>query len=413
MKKRILLIGYNFFPEVTGIGKYNGEMMHWLARKGCDCTVITAYPYYPYWKVQEPYFRNRFLYKTENKRFESGGKLTIYRCPMYIPAQPTGFKRMLLDFSFLLSAAFKLIQLIPGPKFDSVITIAPSFQFGLLGILYKKFRNAKALYHVQDMQIEAARDLKLIKSKNIVNLLFRTEKYIFDNSDIISSISQGMISRLEAKAKKSVLLFPNWVDIDLFYPICDRAFLKERFGFKAVDKIILYSGAIGEKQGLESIIYAANEYKSYNNLVFIICGSGPYKQKLQELAVRLNVQNINFFPLQPFDKFNQFLNMADVHLVIQKINTSDLVMPSKLTTILAIGGLAVITANKDSSLYALVHKHHMGLLVEAESQVALNEGIKLAISADTSLMTANARVYAEENLSIESVMGAFKRSINL
>lgn len=413
MKKRILLIGYNFFPELTGIGKYSGEMMHWLALNGYDCTVITAYPYYPYWKVQEPYFRNRFMYKTENKRFESGGKLTVYRCPMYIPAQPTGIKRILLDFSFLLSAALKLIQLIPGQKFDSVITIAPSFQFGLLGILYKKFRNTKVLYHVQDMQIEAARDLKLIKSKKIINLLFRTEKYVFDNSDIVSSISQGMISRLEAKAKKSVLLFPNWTDIDLFYPIHDRATLKEGFGFNAADKIILYSGAIGEKQGLEAIVHAANEYKLYDSLVFVICGSGPYKQKLQELAARLDVQNINFFPLQPFDKFNQFLNMADVHLVIQKANASDLVMPSKLTTILAVGGLALITANEDSSLYALVHQHRMGLLVEAESQVALNEGIKRAISADTSIMTVNARVYAEENLSIESVMGAFKRSIDI
>ena len=26
--KRILFIGYNFAPELTGIGKYSGEMIH-------------------------------------------------------------------------------------------------------------------------------------------------------------------------------------------------------------------------------------------------------------------------------------------------------------------------------------------------------------------------------------------------
>jgi colanic acid biosynthesis glycosyl transferase WcaI len=55
--KRILLISYNFSPEPTGIGKYNGEMIEWLVKKGYDCNVITAYPYYPYWKVQEPFFK--------------------------------------------------------------------------------------------------------------------------------------------------------------------------------------------------------------------------------------------------------------------------------------------------------------------------------------------------------------------
>src|SRR5690349_10693010 len=107
MKKRILLIGYNFYPEPTGIGKYSGEMINWFADKGYDCTVITTYPYYPYWKVQEPYTKNKFWFKTENIDFESGGKIMIYRCPIYVPAKPSGLKRIILDFSFLISGGIK------------------------------------------------------------------------------------------------------------------------------------------------------------------------------------------------------------------------------------------------------------------------------------------------------------------
>jgi hypothetical protein len=65
MKKRLLLISYNFYPEPTGIGKYNGEMISWFVSKGYDCTVITSYPYYPYWKIQEPYYKKRFWYTIE------------------------------------------------------------------------------------------------------------------------------------------------------------------------------------------------------------------------------------------------------------------------------------------------------------------------------------------------------------
>ena len=411
MKKTFLLIGYNFHPEPTGIGKYSGEMIHWLAERGYACTVLTTYPYYPYWKVQEPYVKQRFWYNTEKIDFTSGGSITVHRCPMYVPAQPSGVKRILLDFSFLVSATLKLVHLAMQTKLDVVFVVAPSFQFGLLGILYKKLRKSKFVYHIQDMQIEAARDLGMIKSEKLINYLFRAEKYIFDNADVISSISHGMIQGIYKKAHKSVLLFPNWADTQVFYPIKNRATLKREFGFEETDKVVLYSGAIGEKQGLEGVLQAADYHRANQQLQFVICGSGPYKDKLIGLAQGLQLQNIHFLPLQPFDKFNRFLNMADVHLVIQKSDASDLVMPSKLTTILAVGGLALITANENSSLYSLVHEHGIGLLVRAEDQHALNEGILKAVSEDNRTITDNARLYTEANLSIDNVMEAFTSSV--
>ena len=33
MTKKILLYGINFSPELTGIGKYTGEMAAWLAER--------------------------------------------------------------------------------------------------------------------------------------------------------------------------------------------------------------------------------------------------------------------------------------------------------------------------------------------------------------------------------------------
>jgi colanic acid biosynthesis glycosyl transferase WcaI len=408
MKKRILLIGYNFCPEPTGIGKYSGEMMQWLANNGHDCAAITAYPYYPYWKVQEPYYKNRFFYTTENEEFNFGGHLTTYRCPMYVPSKPSGLKRILLDFTFLISAFFRLLLLLPKQKFDVVFVVAPSFHFGLLGVLYKKIKNARFIYHIQDMQIEAARDLQMIKSDAVITSLFKLEKYILNNADIVSSISAGMLDRIQQKVLKPVSLFPNWTDTELFYPIKDKARLKQEFGFEPTEKIILYSGAIGEKQGLEAIIQAASTYQDNAKVRFVICGSGPYKQTLQNMAERLALSNILFAPIQPFDKFNRFLNVADVHLVIQKANASDLVMPSKITTILAVGGLAIITANEGSSLHSLVQKYDMALLVPAENQLALNDGIQQAIDMDNRITANNARAYAENNLSINKVMKKFE-----
>ena len=48
---RILIHGINFSPELTGIGKYSGEMAEWLAARGHEVRVVTAPPYYPQWRV--------------------------------------------------------------------------------------------------------------------------------------------------------------------------------------------------------------------------------------------------------------------------------------------------------------------------------------------------------------------------
>jgi colanic acid biosynthesis glycosyl transferase WcaI len=413
IKKRILIIGYNFYPEPTGIGKYSGEMVHWLANKGYNCSVITAYPYYPQWKVQESYFKDRFWYKTEIEEFNSGGKITVHRCPIYIPVNPSGIKRILLDISFLISAFFKLIQLMFSKKHDIVITVVPSFQLGLLGIIYKKLRGSKIYYHIQDMQIEAARDLKMIRSEMVIKMLFGLEKYILKKSDVISTVSEGMIQGIEKKAKRKVFFLPNWADTNLFYPLENKDKLKEEFGFKSTDKIILYSGAIGKKQGLKAILYSAKDLQEMKDLKFIICGAGPYKEKLQSLAENLKLSNVIFYPLQAYEKFNSFLNIADVHLVIQKSKASDLVMPSKLTTILAVGGLALITANKGIYLHRLVDAHNMGILVDAENQQALNEGILKAVLTDNKEIIKNARAYAETNLSINDIMQKLEASFSL
>jgi colanic acid biosynthesis glycosyl transferase WcaI len=410
MKKSILLIGYNFSPEPTGIGKYSGEQIEWLAKNGYKCTVLATYPYYPYWKVQEPYVRSRFWYRTERQYFDSGGSITIHRCPMYIPAKPSGVKRILLDLSFLVSAFFKLVQLLPAKKFDIVVTILPSVTLGLLGIFYKKIKGAKLLCHVHDLQIEAARDLKMIKSEKAIKALFRLEKFIFDKCDAITCVGEGMARKVKEKALKDSPLFFNTTDLTLFHPIADRDRLKLSFGFNPADKVILYSGAIGEKQGIETILYAAQELQSNTRLKFVICGSGPFKDKLRSLAKSLKLQNVSFMPLQPIERFNRFLNMADVHLIVQKANAGDLVMPSKLNTVLAIGGVALITADKGSGMYSLVQNHQMGILVEAENQKALNKGILQAVTENTSEIALNARQYAESYLSIERIMKNFEAS---
>lgn len=298
MPKRILLIGGNFLPEPTGIGKYNGEMMEWLCEHDYECCAVTTYPYYPQWKLKEPYRHTRWYKKeiiTPKKNTASKGKIIIYRCPHYIPKNPTGKTRILHDLSFFTTAFFKVFALLFNKKYDVVINVTPPLIPGLLAVWYKRIKGAKFICHIQDLQVDAANDLQMIKSKKLIALLFGLEKYILNRADIVSSISPGMIKKIKSKINKDIIFFPNWSDTSFFYPIEDKTGLKKEFGFYDQDTIVLYSGAIGEKQGLESILHAAKAFDKISGLKFVICGSGPYREKLEEMAKKMEIINL-FFP---------------------------------------------------------------------------------------------------------------------
>ncbi|SHL88102.1 WcaI family glycosyltransferase [Chitinophaga sp. CF418] len=408
MLKRLLLIGGNYAPELTGIGKYNGEMIRWLADNGYDCTVITSFPHYPQWKVQAPYQKSRYWFR---KEVADNNNITVYRCPQYIPSQPTGKKRLLMDFSFGLSVTMKLLQQLLTRKIDIVVVVAPPFHLGLLAVLYKKLRGARFLYHIQDLQIEAARDLKMISSPSLIRSLFRMERFILRHADIVSSISDGMMKKVQGKIGQEVSFLPNWVDVTFFHPLENRAQIKTEYGFSATDKVILYAGAIGEKQGLEAILQVADSMKKDARVKFLICGAGPYREQLRQQAVTSQLDNVYFRDPEPFDRFNRLLNMADVHLVIQKASAGDLVMPSKLTTILAVGGLALVTANEHTSLYSLVKENNIGIVIEAENTDALKEGICLAIYKRQEHITRNAWQYALNYLAIDKIMSRLDQVI--
>lgn len=410
--KRILLIGGNFSPEPTGIGKYNGEMINWLAANGYDCTVITTFPYYPHWKIQNDYKKDSSWYKKENIRTEGKGSVTVFRCPHYVPENPSGLRRILSDATFFLSAFFRLLPLLFTRKYAIVMTVVPAFHIGLLGLLYKKIKGATFLYHIQDLQIEAAEQLNMIESKTVLNLLYRTERLILNGADLVSTISEGMLKKVQRKTRRTVGLFPNWVDTNQFYPIAEKELLKKEYGFAADDKVVLYSGAIGEKQGLEAIIHAAKALQHHHDLKFVICGSGPYKQKLEDLTGELNLSNVRFLPLQPFEKLNRFLNMADVHLVLQKADAADLVMPSKLTTILAIGGMVIATAKEGTSLSDVVTGHNMGLVIEPGEQALLNASILQALGEDNEVRKENARTYAQNFIAIDGIFSHYLSEVD-
>lgn len=409
---RILIYGLNYAPELTGIGKYTGEMAAWLAARGHEVRVVTAPPYYPAWNIREDY-RGK-LYRTER----GAGEPTVFRTPLYVPAKPTGLKRVAHLASFMLgSLPVMLRQAFWKP--EAVFTIEPTFFCAPIALLVSKATGAVSWLHVQDFEVDAAFDLELLPAKGLIHdFALGLERMFTRGFTRVSSISGKMVERAMAKGVLAdhVTLFPNWVDVEAVYPqdrsVCN-IFLRE---LRLEGKIVLlYSGNMGAKQGLELLAPLAETFEQDTRVHFVFCGDGAFRPQLEALVGSRS--NVTLLPLQPFERLNDLLNAADIHLLPQRAGAADLVMPSKLTGMLSSGRPVIATADSGTQVAQVIEGSGpgdaCGLVAPAEDSAALHEAVvRLVNNAELRRrLGENARRYAVQHLGRDQVLEQFEREL--
>lgn len=404
---KILFYGINFSPELTGIGKYTGEMAQWFAEQGHDVRVITAPPYYPAWKVSENY-KNAYV-------TEQWNGVTVYRTPLWVPEQPSGLKRLIHLASFsLLSIPTLLKQWSWKP--DVVWVVEPPLMCAPAAVTFAKLNGAKSWLHVQDYEVNAAFDMGLIKAKWLRGFIESCERWLMRCFDRVSSISGQMLKLAKQKGidESKIVSFPNWVDISAIKPLNDVSAYRKELGIADDTVVALYSGNMGGKQGLEILAETAKiiEQKQIQNLQFVFCGNGAGRADLEVACENLN--NIIFLDLQPFERLGELLGLADIHLLPQRADAADLVMPSKLTGMLASGKSVIATATPDTELgYVITEDAKCGLIVTPEDGQELAEAI-IQLAGDPEnryTFGGNGRKYAEAKLDKNAVLRQFEQNL--
>jgi len=408
---KILIYGINYSPELTGVGVYTSGMTKWLASKNHECRVITAHPYYPEWKIQKDY--NPWLYTKETNE-----NITVFRCPLWIPKKPNTLSRVLHLASFMLSSLPVLIRNSLW-KPNIILCIEPTFICTPQALIFAKLTGTKSWLHIQDFEIDAMHQLGFLVNNRILKkaMLF-VERLIMKNFSRVSSISNTMclLSQKKGVSPDTSIFFPNWTDVSFMVPKLDSTKFRETWGFNAETKIVLYSGNIGKKQGLDIILDIANDFRDSPKIQFIIVGDGVHKSELVLRTENEKLDNVHFFPLQPYHMLPDLLSIADIHLVIQKKGAADIVMPSKVANIFSAGGHAIITTEESTELGQLViNNPGIATLVPAENAGALSVAIQ-RIFSDTEyqnvLYNKVARKYAEEKLSSDAILNQFKKDLH-
>jgi len=403
---KVLFYGINFEPELTGIGKYTGEMTAWFAAEGHEVRVITAPPYYPAWKVGAGYSASKY-------HSETWQGVRVFRTPLWVPHQPGGLKRLIHLASFALSSLPVLFAQWRW-KPDVVWVVEPPLMCAPAATAFASLRGAKSWLHIQDYEVDAAFDLGLIKGHALRRWVEGAERWLMRRFDRVSTISGRMVDRALAKgvAPERVVHFPNWVDISGIAPLAEPSTYRAELGLAADAVVALYSGNMGNKQGLEILADVARLLQDDSRIQFVFGGNGSGRADLQARCAGL--PNVRFLDLQPLERLNHWLGLADVHLLPQRADAADLVMPSKLTGMLASGRAVLATAMPETELGRVVTQGAAcGLVVPPENAAAMAEALR-ALAADPARraeLGANGRRYAERELSQDVILRRFEAQL--
>lgn len=401
---KILFVGINYAPEQIGIGPYSTGLAEALAAAGHEVKAIVAKPYYPAWRILPGYRRLGWRHSRE-------GGVRVTRCPHYVPARPSGARRILHHAAFAASALIPALATAIWRRPKLVVTVAPAMVAVPVARLAARLAGATSWLHLQDFEVEAAFATGLLKEDSRAGrMATRFEEHTLKRFDHVSTISPQMVARLLDKgvAPERAHELRNWAEIDSIVPQAAPSPYRAEWGITA-PHVALYSGNIANKQGIEIVVQAARALRHRPDILFAVCGDGPNRANLEALAAGLD--NIRFFPLQPRERLGDLLNLATVHLLPQLAGAADLVLPSKLANMMASGRPVVASVEPGTGVADEVAG--CGLLTPPGDAAAMADAITRLVDApdEAARLGAAGRRRAEERWSRDRILARFTAAL--
>ena len=400
--KNIVIISLNYYPEDTAIGLYSTQMSEYLKDNGWNVTVITGFPYYPNWQIAKKYKEKKVYFKEEI----NGIKVIRYK--QFVPSNLSFFKRILHIIDFTFGSFFNINKI---KQADVVLSVIPFTSSAWLGKKLSKRLNAKHWIHVQDFEFDVAIESGILVNNNLMRFfskkLLKLERNVLNSADMVSTISYGMLDKLKNKSSSKTYYFPNWIDNETIDPL-----KANQHKYLSSDKFkILYSGNIGEKQDWDLFIKIADAFKENIHTEFIIVGNGSTKKKL--IKQTKEFKNVIHFNSVPYDELNDLLCSADLHILFQKGNVTDTVMPSKILGMMASAKPSIVTGNIESEVAKMFKFSKTSYFYKCTDLALIIKKIEELIFDKTKgkEVGENARKYIINSFSGKNILGNFNKKL--
>lgn len=396
MSPRVLITGINYAPELTGIAVYTTNLAEGLATRGWDVRVLTGLPHYPAWRPL-PLARAR-----------THGRVRVIRRPHFIPSRQSVTLRAAYESSWLSAC---LPTLLKGQEADVVLGVTPSLGGGVLAALAGLRSRVPYVLMIQDLVGQAARQSELDTAGTVSAALGATEVLLARRAAHVAVVAEGFRSHLVERGVPPERVHRVRNPVHMQPPRRARAEVRRRLGWADEEFVVLHSGNMGLKQGLENVIRAARLAEGARRIRFVLQGDGSQRPRLEREARELRVGNVDFLPLAPAGELAEVLAAADVLLLNQRRQIRDMSLPSKLTCYFASGVPVLAAVAGGSEAGRDVIASGGGVLVEPERPDELVRGLTKLMNAPEQRRQLGmaGRAFAEAELNPDTLISQMER----
>jgi colanic acid biosynthesis glycosyl transferase WcaI len=393
-----------FDPE-PGPAAIPGVLARELVRSGHDVSVLTGYPNYPHGEIYDG-FRQR-----AKQRGIAPEGYPLTRVALYPNHSSSALGRMANYASFALTAT--LLGRSALHSTDAIWVYNSPVTVTLPLLTHSSFGRKPIFLQVQDLWPDSLIESGMfpggvagrIAAKGVSSVVRLTE----NSASIVGVSSKGaralLLERNPRLDPARVISSPNPTDETLFVPRDTIDAVKIPTAPWGSYFTVMYAGAVGDVQGLESLVGAAKMVQKESDIHFVIVGDGIARERLQRMVVADKLNNVTFTGRVEQSRIPGFMATANVQLVsLADRPFLRYTTPSKIGSLLASRLPIIGQLSGDGA--ELIQDAGAGLLATPGDAASLADAVlkMFAYSAEErSALASSGRAYYEKHLSSAAV----------
>jgi glycosyltransferase involved in cell wall biosynthesis len=394
---RILFLTDNFPPETNAPASRTHEHTKRWAAAGHEVTVVTTAPNFPQGKVFDGY-RNGLW---ERERVDD---VDVIRLWTFITANE-GFVGRSLDYASFMVSCILAAPFLPRP--DVIISTSPQFFTPCAAYVVSRFFQRPWVFELRDLWPDSIVAVGAMKENGLIRFLRKLEYFLYRKSSRIVSVTnsfRGVLSGNGINPDK-IIVVPNGADLELYQlgpkpePLAQQLGLSGKF-------VAAYVGTIGMAHGLGTLLDAADELRSREDIAFVLVGTGAEEKSMAAQARARGLTNVYFVGSVSKAQVPEYWRLCDVALVL--LRDSDLfrhVIPSKMFEAMSTGRPIILGVKGESE--AILADSGAGLSIPPENAHALASAV-LALADDEgrrNAMGSAGRVYVAQKFDRDVLAG--------
>lgn len=351
---RVVILTQHYRPEPWPKAH---ELAEGLRSRGHAVTVITGFPNYPLGRLYPGY-------RVRPWSLEDIEGVEVVRLALYPNHSLSSALRILNYLSFAAMAA------VAGPVFcrkaDAMFVFHPPLSIGVSAASIGAVRRLPYVYAVADLWPEAIVSSGMVRSRWIVRLLERAERFVYRSATVVAPVTEMMRDHLisDGVPQDNLTVIHDWADERTYYPVPPQPAVADRYGLAGRFNVV-FGGQLGLLQKLGTIIDAAQLLRHQQQIQFVIVGDGIDRDRLVQEAASKGLDNVRFIPRVPPAEIREIYALAGallVHLSADPIFRVS--VPAKVYSYMACG--RPILAAAEGATADLVRRIGAGLVCRPE-----------------------------------------------